>query len=396
MTRFRLVAVSSSVLGVLLSVCRLSAAPASPSPSLSLRLLKRLTPPPPFDHASANTYVLAGMPDDGPCIAVNWHTSYRDSTMAFYDRRLRLLGTWRQPGGEMFMNAKPCDLDGDGTPEILLCSRMDQPAVHALRWDAEAHKLRPFWSVTWKPDGTYWRGLAGGDFTADPGNEVVVGNSEGWLRLYGHTGRLLAVARLKTPHTVQNISPVDLDGDGHADMIIYTGRCPGMIHAVKWKGPARSLQTFWETNVTTAPRSGNNCYEGHVLLHVGSGGPLAIFAVTEQEAGEWQGSVVRLDRKGRLLWQHVYAPDEGRSGGCGVTDVTGDGFPELFTRAASKTPGVPPSWVLVYDHTGKRLAKLPVPHGIGSSGPYVFDVDGDGTPELLVNAYVYRIVGGRP
>ena len=42
------------------------------------------------------------------------------SSLSAYERGLHRIGTWFQSGRETFMNAKPDDLDGDGSLELLV------------------------------------------------------------------------------------------------------------------------------------------------------------------------------------------------------------------------------------------------------------------------------------
>src|SRR5262245_18683445 len=61
---------------------------------------------------SANSFALRRQADQGPVIAVPWHTSYEDCTTVFYNLALEPVATWRDELGEQVMNATDGDLDG--------------------------------------------------------------------------------------------------------------------------------------------------------------------------------------------------------------------------------------------------------------------------------------------
>jgi hypothetical protein len=83
---------------------------------------------------------------------------------------------------------------------------------------------------------------------------------------------------------------------------------------------------------------------------------------------------------GKLLWQRKFAIDGGRPAGCGFSDVTGDGRPEIITRANDEGH----QDVVIYDNTGEILGRTRVGFTVEGFGPYFYDFDGDGKDEMAV------------
>ena len=256
-----------------------------------------------------NSHLLPGMPEDGPVIAITWARNYLNCTTAFYNLKLQEVARWRQPSGEKIMAVASGDLEGDGTVEIVMSSRMETPGVYVKRWNAREHRLEDAWSYLLEPTGHYLRGVNVGNFSTREGKEVVFGNSDGQLFLLDKQGELLASGALWKDKSIQRIDVADVDGDGFDEMILATGRTPGSVHLVSWDPTSHELKVHWSTDATALPRSGDNCYEAryHPRGHP-DGGP-AIAAASEQEGGEHQGSVLLLDltciihKKGSFLRQ---------------------------------------------------------------------------------------------
>lgn len=361
-----------------------SALPAKePRPSLGFELAARHANPVRLGGLQAS-YVLRGVPIDGPCVATTWSKSYEDAMAVFYDADARVVGTWRDDGGEMPMNITDGDLDGDGRAEILIVTRWNRPGAHVLGWDAQRRELVPRWSHRVETNDRFYRGSAIGNFTASPGREVVFGDSKGGLILLDRDGRVLAQRRLTNGKTIQRIDVADTDGDGRDEMIIATGRNPGEVRLVQWTAELR-LDERWRTNVTPDGQGGANCYEvqWHPQGHPGSGP--AIAATTDQEEGGHKGSVVLLDVKGKILWQRVFAPEEGRAGGCGFGDLDGDGQPEIVTRISG------PKGMVVYDWHGERLTvSTAVP--TTAAGPQIVRWHPDGPVQIVSVGHVFNVV----
>ncbi|HUQ71426.1 MAG TPA: hypothetical protein VM165_18000 [Planctomycetaceae bacterium] len=358
-------------------------AAAEPRPALEFELAARHANPARLGGLQAS-YVLRGLPVDGPCVATTWSKSYEDAMAVFYDAGARVIGTWRDEGGEMPMNITDGDLDGDGRAEILIVTRWNRPGAHVLGWDPQRRELVPRWSYRVDTNDRFYRGSAIGDFTAHPGREVVFGSSKGDLILLDRDGRLLAQRRLSNGKTVQRIDVADTDGDGRDEMIIATGRNPGEVRLVQWT-PELRLDERWRTDVTPAGQGGTNCYEVQWHPHGHPEGGPAIAATTDQEVDGYKGSVALLDVKGRILWQRVFAPEEGRAGGCGFGDLDGDGRPEIVTRLSAQKA------MVVYSGRGERLAvSTAVP--TTAAGPQIVRWQPDGPVQIVSVGHVFNVV----
>ena len=362
--------------------------------TISLKHVRALENPFPHGRGGGNSHLLPGMPNDGPCFAVSWATSYEDCTAAFYDANLDMIATWREPlaNGDKVMCLTAGNLDDDGSNEILLTVRMQAPGAYALSWNRETRKLETRWSFTDVKQGPYYRGIEVGNFTGHPGKEVCFGGDNSGLYLLDCNGKLIGHYD-RPAKTIQRIDVCDNDGDGYDEAIVSTGRGPGQVHYIQWNPKTYAMQTIWQADVTPDGLGGNNCYEA--LYHENGhpdGGP-AIGVNTEREAPEEtrDGSILMLDMNGKELWRYKYTKDDERGGACGFADITGDGIPEIISRYARMLTPPKETGILVLSNQGELMAKM---HNISASsaGPYVFRPNGPGTRPvyLLAATNVYE------
>ncbi len=366
--------------------------------TITIRHVRKLENPRPDGKGGNNSYLLEGMPKDGPCFACSFATDYTDCTEGFYNARLELVDAWREPfaGGDMVMCATTGDLDGDGRNEVVLTTRSGASGLHAFRWNGRTRKLEKLWSFLETPTvrtKAYFRGTAVGNFTKHEGREVCFGGDGTGLYLIDRHGKRLALDRT-IRKTIQRIDTCDHDGDGTDELIVATGRNPGQVHYVRWTPEGDRLRVMWSADVTPNGRGGNNCYEA--LYHPNGhpdGGP-AIAANTEQETPREKrsGSILLLDMKGREQWCYVYDDVEERGGACDFADVTGDGVPEILSRYSRDLTQPRELGVLIVSNRGKRLGRIPNVSAC-SAGPYVFRPNGPGTKPvyLLATSNVYEI-----
>ncbi len=372
-------------------------------PTITMRYVRTLENPRPDGKGSANSYLLEGMPKDGPCFSASFPTGYDDCTEGFYNAKLELVDSWRDPvaDGDMVMCATTGDLDNDGGNEVVLTTRSGASGVHAFRWNPKAGKLEKMWSYLETPTirtKAYFRGTAVGDFTEHEGREVCFGGDGTGLYLIDQHGNPIALDRT-IRKTIQRIDTCDHNGDGVDELIVATGRTPGQVHYVRWSPSGDRLRVMWSADVTPNGRGGNNCYEAlyHPQGHP-DGGP-AIAVNTEQESPREKraGSILLLDMNGRELWCYVYNQDEERGGACDFADITGDGVPEILSRYSRELKTPRELGVLILNNRGKRLARIPNVSAC-SAGPYVFRPNGPGTKPvyLLATTNVYEIVVETP
>ncbi len=220
-----------------------------------------------------------------------------------------------------------------------------------------------------------------------------------------------------TPETVWTYAPpsgyvdaspgvADLNGDGHPDLVI--GTTAGMIIALSsdaqelWRqemrgpmsvspsigdltgqeglevlvmnrqGQLRCLagntgDLVWETSIP------GRLQWGETVLALGDiNGDGALEIVT----GDQDGVVVCLNGAGELVWQ--YQGQHGITQAPALADLTGDGMMEVLV-GGNLIP------LVCLSHEGKELWKLD--EGIGGN-PLVYDINKDGTPEILIGAGV--------
>ncbi|MDQ3000778.1 MAG: discoidin domain-containing protein [Fibrobacterota bacterium] len=415
--------VLSSCLGMLAFTPFLTMAFAA-SPVIILEYQKNMPMPTgdPYAWNGANVYPLRNALANEPKLAVNWllaegGVEYK-SKLYFYDGNLAPMASFfttttpdpavypYQPldfkanaNYEEFMNVANGDLDGNGKTDFITLARKLDHGVYTMEWDPVAKKMiyirrHP---GTLPDNGTvYQRGLAIGEFSSTPGKEVVFGGEYGALTLVDNKNSFLAEANLG--QTIQNIIPVDLDNDGIQEIIVATGRHSGGKVFAYWLNSATGkLDLKWTATMTPldgdpSNGTGNNVYE--VKYHPNgnpSGGP-AIAGTTESEKKNgvtaYEGSVFLLKMDGTVIWQKPFPSNGGRPGGCEFVDINGDGRPEIITRASDEGH----KDVVIYDNFGNILSRTNVEISLESSGPYVFDYNKDGTPEV----FVFGDEGGLP
>jgi hypothetical protein len=283
------------------------------------------------------------------------------------------------------------DLDGDGTNEILLTTRKKAPGAYALRWNEATRQLETLWSFLDVKPGPYYRGIEVGNFTTHPGQEVCFGGDGAGLYLLDQKGKLIAHSDLPKK-TIQRIDVCDADGDGFDELIVATGRNPGMVHFARWNPTGEDLQIIWSANVTPGGLGGNNCYEAlyHPQGHPAGGGAIAV--ATEQEAPPETrtGSLLLLDLNGRELWRYPYSAADERGGACGFADITGDASPEIISRFSRSLQAPPAHGVLILNNQGDLLAKIPEVTA-SSAGPYIFRPGGQTPVYVLATINVYAV-----
>lgn len=364
-------------------------------PIINIRHVKTLESPFPIAGVSGNSHLLPGLSPDGPCFAISYATSYEDCTAAFYNAKLELVATWREPvaGGDKVMCMTAGDLDGDGKSEIVLTIRKQAPGAYALRWNEHTLKLEEIWSFLDVKKGPFYRGIEVGNFTNHEGKEVCFGGDGSGLYLLDRNGRIIAHSKVPSK-TIQRIDVCDNDGDGYDEIIVSTGRNPGRVTYAKWNPCKYALETLWTANVTPGGRGGNNCYEAlyHPHGHPDGGGAIAVNTEQEAPKNTRAGSLLMLDMNGKELWHYVYTPEDERGGACGFADITGNCVPEIVARYSRILKKPSELGVLIFDNTGRHLAKIPN-IAAGSAGPYVFRPNGPLTKPvyLLATTDVYEI-----
>ena len=349
-------------------------------PKISIRFARKLENPRPDGLGGNNSYLLKGMPKDAPNVAATFAAGYYSKcTEGFYDANLELVDSWQEPfaDGDMIMCVTTGDLDGDGRNEIVLTTRKKASGVHALRWNPKTRKLETMWSFVKTPTvrtKPYFRGTAVGNFTRHEGREVCFGGDDTGLYLLDQHGKLIRHDRA-IRKTIQRIDIHDNDGDGFDEMIVATGRNPGLVHYARWTPSGEKLEVAWSANVTPGGRGGNNCYEAlcHPNGHPDGGPAIAVNTERESPFESRAGSILLLDMKGRELWHYVYNEDEERGGACDFADITGDGVPEIISRYSrelkERESWASSSWTIAAGNSPRFRTSRPVRPALTSFAP---------------------------
>lgn len=288
--------------------------------------------------------------------------------MEVYDAARQPLPGWPQPvGGSIRAAATVADITGDGTPEVLVGAADGK----LYAWDAAGHALAG-WPVQLGVDSTIYRVLAApavGDLDGDGTPEIVVPLAEG--RIYALTpsgaakpGWPASIGLVHDEYQSQviNSSPkiVDLDGDGHPEVVV--GSTDGRLYVFNGDGSQRWSYASGDM-VLGAPAVGE--------LSAATPGKEIVFASGDRY-------VYLLDAQGSRIWR--------RATGWTVrstpllADMDGDGTPEVLV-------GGDDNKLWAWHADGTRVAGWPqATQGDLFSSPAFGDIDGDGAPEVVVGS----------
>jgi subtilase family serine protease len=120
-----------------------------------------------------------------------------------------------------------------------------------------------------------------------------------------------------------------------------------------------------------------------------------IVLITSMTGATNTGGVYLLDHNGNVIWGPVYANDfvktttGGINGPLIIADFDGDGEPEIGLRGINN--------YFILDRNGKLKTTLSMPYVEETIGPQptVFDLNGDGRPEVIFNGAYLRIYDGK-
>lgn len=240
-------------------------------------------------------------------------------------------------------NVATGDLDGDGVPEIVV-----------ERWNGGAIALRADGSTYWvcdsaacRRDVSYWGAMAIADLDGG-GPEVIRGScviegTTGVVRFCGTGGR--------GDNGVGGVSvAADLDGDGTQEVIAgntaYTA-----TGGIRFDFPMRD--------------------DGYIAVAQLDADPLPELVMVGGR------KLYRLDSDGTEIWQ-VPLQDTGWGGPPTIANFDDDPAAEIGVASRD--------WYTVYDADGTVLWSNPIQELSSSrTGSSVFDLDGDGTAEVLYN-----------
>jgi hypothetical protein len=326
---------------------------------------------------------------------------------------VKIIREWRgEAAGDQFgwIARNVGDVDGDGITDIVTSAPTH--GGHAGRiYVYSVGSGRLLWSADGNAGDELGSGVEGiGDANGDGIPDVAASGPSGKGVAYiysGRDGRILQSFRAARKDELfgNHISGVgDIDGDGHADLIVGA---PG--------------------------KEGESTNPGHAYVYSGKDGRL-LFTLSGERLGDAFGSAVAGYTKGKEHYLVVGAPLAGpdRHGRVYVydnptappkfvidADPTGNALGAMFVSVLGNTDGAGshdifvsdwtnaakgPSTGRIYLHsgsTGERLLTLTgesAGDGFGTSKSTAGDVDGDGREDLIVGAWQYgkaAISGGR-
>lgn|GEM_PF-2944869 len=305
--------------------------------------------------------VLGDLDGDGKLEAV-----YQSINGTIYARHADggLLPGWpvKLPGA--FEQASPllADLNGDGTPEVLLAAG---GKIHVL--DVQGRELAGWPQAV---PFLYSASLAVGDVTGDGKPDVVAMSDHAELYVLSAAGALQA-GWPRTLGSFGGTTPLLVDLDGSAEngsaLEILTGASEGKLTA--WRGDGTPAAGDWPADLgSIGPAS-------PAAADLDGDGKLDVVAVSSF------GFVGRLDSRGDVIWRRLEPGVAGFSSPA-LGDLDGDGRLDIVLGSFDSSSE---GFVTAFDPDGNILPGWPVYTAAPvDASPALADLDGDGRPEVLV------------
>ncbi len=182
-----------------------------------------------------------------------------------------------QPGANFWSSPAIADLDGDGTPELVMAGRSDHKLYSWHINDSNPHDGKPdlYWSVDL--GAMCLSSPAVGDIDGDGRPEIVVMTEDGKVHIRKYDGTVYQAEPWKTTGTDRPYSTAalaDLDGNGTLEIVIGGG--DGIIHA--WHCDGTAMWAF-NTNQNTVSAS-------PTIADIDGDGRYEIVMI----AGDWDGT----------------------------------------------------------------------------------------------------------
>lgn len=304
------------------------------------------------------------------------------------------------------------DFDGDGHPDLIFVAEDDM--AHSYYRGGPGGT---FTDVTDRlPTRSEGNGLDVGDVNGDGLPDVVVGNTGGrdrsgqnflWLNDPARPGHFVDATSTHLPAVedeTQDITLVDVDGDGDLDMVVANEVPPNRLLLNDGTGRFTEDAARLELLVPLETR------QAHAFDANGDGAPDLLFLNLTSNARQWDkdprmrllindGSGNFRDESEARIPAHTFST----WGGTPI-DFDGDGDLDLLIGAI-EVPGFRPMRVRAYENDGSgrftEVTERVVPaETVGRSwGMAVGDVDGDGVEDVFIGGWGTQarlLLGSRP